>query len=47
MCNLAEVKNGYFVILFLYEITHSSQLLCVYLKPISWGTYSVFNWKKV
>lgn len=43
---LVEVKNGYFVILCLNEITHYSPLLCIHLKPISWGTYSIFNWKK-
>lgn len=46
MCNLVEVKNGYFVVLCLNEITHSSQLLCMHLKPISGGTYSIFNGRK-
>lgn len=46
MCNLVEVKNGYFVILCLNEIIHCSQLLCIHLKPISYGTYSVHNERK-
>lgn len=46
MCNPVEVKNGYFVILCLNEITHCSQLWYIHLKSISWGTYSIFNSKK-
>lgn len=46
MCNLVEVKNGYFIILCLHEIIHCSQLLCIHLKPISCGTVSVHNESK-